>query len=251
LKTVVISNRKGGSAKTTTALNLASQLAKHHSVLLIDLDTQGHSRFGLGVKGITKGGIHSIFNNEVTLSENFVPTKQHNLTLAPADEHFDVFELSNLYGILKKRFQEESIGEFFDYCVIDTAPTYDGLLKNALDVADVVIVPTVPHHLGQVSVGQMMRAIYQTTTKSRDKPPFVGILPVMFNPHIVSHKDVISNIKKIYGKDKIFSPISIDINLAKQFKEKTPVVLNENSRGANSYINFTKELVERINKYVI
>jgi len=245
LKTVVISNRKGGSAKTTTAINLASQLAQKSEVLLIDFDTQGHSRFGIGANSVEKGGVHSIFKG-ATLSENFVPTNLPNLTLAPADENFDVFEYSDLYGTLKKRFEEEFIGDFFDYCIIDTAPTYDGILKNALDVADAVIVPTVPHHLGQVSVGQMMRAIYQTTTKSRDKPPFVGILPVMFNPHIVSHKEIIENIKKIYGKDKVFSPINVDIDLAKQFKEKRAVVLNRRGRGRDSYINFTKELIERI-----
>jgi chromosome partitioning protein len=245
VKTVVISNRKGGSAKTTTAINLASQLAKSSSVLLIDLDTQGHSRFGLGVDGVDNSGVHSIFKG-ATLSENFVPTPQNNLTLAPADENFDVFEYGDLSGILKTRFEEEFIGEFFDYCIIDTAPTYDGILKNALDVADAVIVPTVPHHLGEVSVGQMMKAIYKTTTLNRGKPPFVGILPVMFNPHITSHREIIKNIKTVYGGEKIFSPINVDIELAKQFKEKRTAVQSRRGRGRDSYIEFTKELMERI-----
>ena len=48
MKTIVISNRKGGSAKTTTAVNIASGLAKHGSVLLLDFDTQGHASIGVG-----------------------------------------------------------------------------------------------------------------------------------------------------------------------------------------------------------
>ncbi len=87
MKTIVISNRKGGSAKSTTAVNLASELAKVGSVLLIDFDTQGHASIGVGSSPSEEIGAHSIFLGK-TLSETFVSTVHDNLTLSPALEFF-------------------------------------------------------------------------------------------------------------------------------------------------------------------
>ena len=246
MKTIVVSNRKGGSAKSTTAVNLATELSKEYSVLLIDFDTQGHASIGVGCSGSDNLGAHSIFKG-ATLSETFLPTILPNLTLSPALEIFDIFEYADLRGILKNRFRREQISSFFDYCIIDTAPTYDSLLKNALEVANAVIIPVVPHHLGVVGVGQMFRAIYRISMETNNRVDLIGALPVMYNKHINEHKEAIIAIEKSFGKDKMFSPIRIDIELAKQFALKTPLVLSKSrTRGAIDYKNFTKELLEKL-----
>jgi chromosome partitioning protein len=245
VKTIVISNRKGGSAKTTTAVNLASGLAEHGSVLLLDFDTQGHASIGVGCDLDEGLGVHSIFSGK-TLCETFIPTVHKNLTLSPALAFFDVYEYFDLSGVLKNRFKMESIAEFFDYCVIDTPPTFDALLKNSLDVADSVVIPFVPHHLGVIAVGQMLRALYQSATQNGRKVADVYILPVMYNPHIVEHRESINKVKKSFGEAKLLSPIGVDINLAKQFESGLPIVLDsKRSKGSNDYSRCVSELLER------
>lgn len=246
MKTIVVSNRKGGSAKTTTSVNLACELAKRGSVLLIDFDTQAHASMGVGSQPATENGVHSIFFGKM-LSETFIPTVHEQLTLAPALEFFDVYEYGDLRGVLKNRFRREMIEDFFDYVVIDTPPTFDALLKNSLEVADAVVIPFVPHHLGVVAVGQMVRAIYQSASQLGRTTPEVGILPVMHNPHIPEHREALSKIKTQFGEDKLFSPIGVDIKLAKQFESASPVVLNESrSKGLADYKKFAEELLGRI-----
>lgn len=246
MKTIVVSNRKGGSAKTTTAVNLACELAKIGSVLLIDFDTQGHASIGVGSNASEANGVHSIFLGK-TLSETFVPTVHEQLTLSPAMEFFDVYEYGDLRGVLKNRFRREMIHDFFDYVIIDTPPTFDALLKNSLEVADAVVIPFVPHHLGVVAVGQMVRAIYQNASLNAQKTPEVGILPVMVNPHIPEHRDAIGKIKTQFGEEKLFSPIGIDIKLANQFEGGNPTILEEErSRGAKDYRHFVQELLNRL-----
>lgn len=248
MKTIVISNRKGGSAKTTTAVNIACELAKKKSVLLIDFDTQGHASIGVGCNPVEQNGAHSIFLGE-NLSQTFIPTVHERLTLSPALEFFDVYEFADLRGVLKNRFKREKVKEFFDYCIIDTPPTFDALLKNSLEVCDAVVIPFVPHHLGVVAVNQMVRAIYQSASTLNRDIAEVMILPVMFNPHLKDHQDALKRVKTSFGKDKLFSPINIDIKLAKQFESGTPIVLDEQrSRGRKDYKKFTKELIERIGK---
>ena len=248
VKTIVISNRKGGSAKTTTAVNLAAELAKNHSVLLLDFDTQGHASIGVGCEPSEKLGAHSIFLG-ATLSETFMPTVHDGLTLSPALELFDVYEFSDLRGVLKNRFKREKIADFFDYCIIDTPPTFDGLLKNSLEVADAVLIPFVPHHLGVVAVGQMLRAMYNNSSALNHDIAEVFIVPVMFNPHIIEHKESVEKVKLSYGEEKILKAIGIDIKLAKQFESGSPIVLNEKrSKGLRDYKELTEELLDRLNK---
>ena len=246
MKTIVISNRKGGSAKTTTAVNIASGLAKKGSVLLLDLDTQGHASIGVGCEPSESLGVHSIFEGK-TLSETFIPTVHENLTLSPALALFDVYEYSDLRGVLKSRFKREKISDFFDYCVIDTPPTFDGILKNSLEVADAVVIPFVPHHLGVVAVGQMMRAVYQSAKNMNRDLADVSILPVMFNPHINEHKESLEKVKTSFGEEKLLSPIGVDIKLASQFESGSPIILDEKrSKGMKDYKNCVEELLKRL-----
>lgn len=246
MKTIVISNRKGGSAKTTTAVNLASELAKKGSVLLLDFDTQGHASIGVGSAPSDNLGVHSIFSG-ATLSESFIPTVHHNLTLSPALEFFDVYEYSDLRGVLKSRFKREKIADFFDYCIIDTPPTFDALLKNSLEVADAVVIPFVPHHLGVVAVGQMLRAIYQSATQLNRTLVDVSILPVMYNPHIKEHQESLQKVRTSFGEEKLLSPIGVDIKLAQMFNSGEPIVLDEKrSKGMRDYKNFAHELSQRL-----
>jgi len=246
MKKIVISNRKGGSAKTTTAVNLAAHLAKKHSVLLLDLDTQAHATMGVGVACNEQSGVHAIFNGK-TLSESFTPSILENLTVSPAMELFDVYEYENLDGVLKQRIEDESIDEFFDYCIIDTPPTYDALLKNAIEVANVVIIPVVPHHLGIIGISQMLRALYRTAIKKSSSIDFIGILPVMYNPHIKEHQDALHKIEVSFGKEKLFTPIGMDIKLSTQFEHQEPLVLSvKRAKGMRDYSRFGDELVSRL-----
>jgi chromosome partitioning protein len=246
MKTIVVSNRKGGSAKTTTAVNLACELAHQGSVLLIDFDTQAHASMGVGCSGSYDNGVHSIFFGGM-LSTTFIPTVFESLTLAPASEFFDVYENGDLRGILSNRFWNERIHEFFDYVVIDTPPTFDSLLKNALEVADMVVIPFVPHHLGVVAVGQMVRAIYQNASYHGQIAPNVGILPVMVNAHIPEHREAIARVKMQFGEEKFFTPIGVDVKLSNQFEGNNPIVDEPHrSRGLKDYQNFVKELLNRI-----
>lgn len=244
--TILISNRKGGSAKSTTAINLAAELAKNHNTLLIDLDTQGHASIGIGSNATEEAGIHSIFSGNM-LSQTLLPTRLEKLTLSPALSFFEPNEHINDYKILFNCIKNEKLDTFFDYCIIDSAPTYDILLKNALFASDVVIIPVITHPLGVDGAFKMFRAILKSKIELNSNISFVGVLPVMYNPHIKEHQEALLALKNGIGEDKIFEPIGIDIALTRQFFEKEPVVLSQKrTKSATEYKKFTQKLLERI-----
>ena len=88
MRTIVITNQKGGCGKTTTSVNLAAALAQiGHRVLIVDLDPQAHATLGLGYEPDTLGKTiyHSLANKQHAISKVITSTKVKGLDLAPSN----------------------------------------------------------------------------------------------------------------------------------------------------------------------
>ena len=87
MRSIALTNQKGGVAKTTTTVNLGACLAHlGKKVLLVDLDPQGNmsSWFGLDIHNL-EHSMYNVFLEEVYFEEILTKTCVENLTLAPAN----------------------------------------------------------------------------------------------------------------------------------------------------------------------
>ena len=108
-KVIAIAAQKGGVGKTTTAVNLASTLAKHHNhrVLIIDIDGQGHSGASLGVGNLASGDSLSsvlLSSNKQDLLSAVIETEIPNLHVTAPDP-----SLSDAEAVLSSRVGREFI----------------------------------------------------------------------------------------------------------------------------------------------
>lgn len=246
--TIVVSNRKGGTGKTTVSVNIAAELAALGlRVLLVDLDSQGHCAVGLGVK-VGKGTptVHDIFRSvDARLATAVQPTAFDNLALAPADPLFEHGEGLRDEGLLKRALAEAQIVANFDVVVLDTPPSLDILLLNALTAANWVVVPFVPHPLSSEGVKQLMRVLFKIISGSNQQLKLAGFLPMTGNDHIRVHRSVNGDMAHQFGASRMLPAIRSDIRLAEAFAAGKPIrYYAPKTRAAEDFAQLGKFLAQ-------
>lgn len=244
---VAIANRKGGTGKTTTAVNLAAEWAvAGYATLLVDLDTQGHAALGVGCgqPRPDRPGIHRIFHDpEFPLQAALLETGIDSLTLLPADPNYlgDGDSADSLR--LARAFKAAKLDQHFDRIVLDTPPTLDTVLINALSVAQGIIAPFVPHHLAGVAVRQLAKLFYRIATQENPGLSHFSLVPVMLDRRLNLHQRVIGGLRHQFGKQRLMRGIRNNISLAEAFEQGLPARLYApRSPGAMDYKLLSSEI---------
>lgn len=248
-RVLVVTNRKGGTGKTTTSVNLAAELAaRGERVLLVDLDTQGHCAIGLGVQ-IAKGDptVHGLFSAGQLLTPALRETNWENLFLLPADPLFEHGSGSRDESLLRGALFDEGLQERFDTIVLDTPPSLDMLLLNALHAADRVLVPFLPHYLAGEGVKQLARVLFRVASNRNNQGLRVlGFMPIMCDVRIGQHRQVMGSVAHQFGASRMLTGIRNDIRVAESFAAGKPVrYYAPKSRAAEDYHAVTESILAR------
>ena len=239
LRVIAVCNRKGGAGKTTTSVNVAAELAAlGWRVLLLDLDSQGHCAVGLGVKAQAGAAcVHSLFTTpQVRLLDTVRDTNLENLWLAPADQLFEHGSGVRDELLLARALADPAVAARFDLVIVDTPPSLDLLLLNALSAAHWVLVPFVPHPLSFEGVRQLMRVLFKVMSNQNPGLKLLGFLPTMAAENIRQHRATTGDVARQFGAPRVLPGIRNDIKLAEAFAVGQPVrAYAPSSRGAQDF----------------
>lgn len=148
MKTVVLTNQKGGVAKTTTAYALAAGLHnKGYRVLIVDADPQGNLTYTAGNEENKQNTLYDVLKGNCTVFEsirNTHPLNDDSMSILSVGLQGTAADMELAGKVAREyllRNALEQVAKDYDYCVTDTAPTLGLLTLNAMTAADRVIVP--------------------------------------------------------------------------------------------------------------
>jgi len=188
MKTITIANTKGGTAKTTTALNLSTELgARGHRTLVIDLDPQGSlSKAMLGNSELSQyRGIEELLTDTgLKLYDYITPAKALNVSIIPC--HAELGEAAvkllmsaSFFGLKDILRKISSIEDRFDFILIDTQPSKNILMLNAFAAGDYVLIPTNPGVYPLMDIVELEETIKATAQNSNPNLKILGVLIAM------------------------------------------------------------------------
>lgn len=249
---IAICNQKGGTGKTTTAVNLSSALAElGKNVLIVDLDPQGNASSGVGVnKNEIKESIYEVLLNRKPIKEIIVHTSFKGLDIAPCNINLTGCEIELVGAIsretrLKKAL--EAIKDDYHYVFIDSPPSLGLLTLNSLVASDSIIIPIQCEFYALEGVSQLLNTFNLIRESLNPQLAIEGVLLTMADFRTNLTSEVINEINT-YFKDKVYKtiiPRNIKLGECPSFGK--PINHYDNtSIGAKRYNELAKELLGQL-----
>ena len=248
-KIISIANQKGGVGKTTTAVNLATIIAKKgKNVILIDCDPQGNATSGLGIEKNNELSLYDVLINEVDIKQTLVDTVVKTLKLCPANMNLAGAEVELVSMMSREHRLKEKLDEIkdeYDFIFIDCPPSLGLVTLNAFTASDSILIPVQCEYYALEGLGQLINTINLVKKHLNKNLQIEGAVLTMYDMRTNLSNQVVKEVKR-YFDDKVYKtviPRNIKLSEAPSFG--MPIsIYDPHSKGARCYERLAREVIK-------
>lgn len=255
-KVITVSNQKGGTAKTTSCVNLGIGLASAgKKVLLIDTDPQGSLSISLGysepdaMEKTLATLMMNIVNDEEFCLEDIMLHHEEGVDIIPSNIELSAIEVS-LVNVMSRELilkqLVERVKDAYDYIVIDCMPSLGMMTINALACADSVLIPVQASYLPVKGLQQLIKTIGRVKRQLNPKLRIEGILLTMVDNRTNYAKDICAMVNEASSSSvKVFqTEIPLSVRAAEVSAEGSSIYkYDPKGKAAYAYGQLTKEVL--------
>ncbi len=266
---IAVVNHKGGSAKTTSVVNLAGVFAieKGKRVLVVDMDSQANCTIGLGFSPYTLSAKRQVFISDVltpggspqsggayqtlhSIRDAIIKTEVENLDLVPSSLQLSDAEIPLINAMARETTLSRALAPIrgeYDLILIDCPPSLGIFTTNALWAADHVLVPVEAANYAVAGLTAIVNVVRAVRELGRE----VSILGV-FNTRVPSPltnmaKDAIENTRRIFALSYIDTPIGNTVASERAVDEGSPMVVSApRHKVSEAYRALAEEVLRRV-----
>lgn len=248
MKIISVVSGKGGVAKTSSSVNIASVMANMgYKTLLIDLDKQSNASKYLNRYSPEKPSVANILVDKVNPVDVIQPTDVRGLDIIPSSyPYLEGVPDKILLDLNRSRIHRlKGIEELeYDYVIIDCPPSLDILVMNALVISDSLIVPIKVDSFGLEGFSQIMDKVSVVRDEYNSKLKLLGAF-ITLDEYTRVNNQIRELLVKQLGNKFFKTTIRKSVRLVESTFENVPVVnLFPDSNVSKDYIDLTREVIE-------
>lgn len=251
MKRIAVSSFKGGTAKTSTTLNVAATFAKFHKkkVLVVDFDAQANLTAGLGFDPDAHESLAPVLQGTKEIQEVILKTGTRNLDLIPADTWLERVEVTG--SLAADRYSHERLSKVlepldYDIVIIDTPPSLCWLTESALIAADHSLICVTPEFYSIKGLQRL--AHFMESISERHPSTILGVALSFWNPRGKSNQAFVDVVNDTFPGKLLESKVRRDICVSEASIHGKPVFdVAPKSRATEDFHALSKELLNRMN----
>ncbi|NGX45936.1 MAG: Sporulation initiation inhibitor protein Soj [Chlamydiae bacterium] len=250
MKRIAVSSFKGGTAKTSTTLNVAATFAKFHKkkVLVVDFDAQANLTAGLGFDPDAHESLAPVLQGTKEIQEVILKTGTRNLDLIPADTWLERVEVTG--SLAADRYSHERLSKVlepldYDIVIIDTPPSLCWLTESALIAADHSLICVTPEFYSIKGLQRL--AHFMESISERHPSTILGVALSFWNPRGKSNQAFVDVVNDTFPGKLLESKVRRDVCVSEASIHGKPVFdVAPKSRATEDFHALSKELLNRM-----
>jgi len=242
---ISVINYKGGTGKTTTVVNLGHALAiKKKRVLIVDTDSQGSAGFHLGIQ--SERTLYDLLVGNLP-PEDCIIKARPNLDLICANERLfpaeiQLTKLKDKELVLSQHLAK--LSNYYDYILLDCAPSLNLLNQNVLLFAEEILLPVSMEYMALFGIKQLLNNITLINKLYQHRVRISKVIPTFFDKRYRKSKDVLSSLQRAFP-EKVTEPIRMCIAISEAAGfNKTIFEYDPDSNGVKDYNNLADEVLK-------